>query len=118
MTQHTSALFASSPLAIDVVLGVVVFWFVLGLLGIAVRHNARLISNLVFPAGAAASLLLAVTALLAIGGASQVAILPLGLPDLPFHLRLDALAAFFLFLLGAVAAGVSIFSGNASNSPM
>ena len=26
-------------------------------------------------------------------------------PDLPFHLRLDALSAFFLFLLGAAAAG-------------
>ena len=31
----------------------------------------------------------------------EVAVLPLGLPDLPFHLRLDALSAFFLFLLGA-----------------
>ena len=28
-------------------------------------------------------------------------VLPLGLPDLPFHLRLDALSAFFLLLLGA-----------------
>ena len=26
-------------------------------------------------------------------------VLPLGLPDLPFHLRLDALSAFFLLLL-------------------
>ena len=30
--------------------------------------------------------------------------LPLGLPDLPFHLRLDALSAFFLLLLGAAGA--------------
>jgi len=30
-------------------------------------------------------------------------VLPLGLPDLPFHLRLDALSAFFLLLLGATA---------------
>ena len=36
--------------------------------------------------------------------------LPLGLPDLPFHLRLDALSAFFLLLLGAVAAAVSLYS--------
>jgi hypothetical protein len=29
-------------------------------------------------------------------------VLPLGLPDLPFHLRLDALSAFFLLLLGSL----------------
>ena len=36
--------------------------------------------------------------------------LPLGLPDLPFHLRLDALSGFFLLLLGAAGAGISIFA--------
>ena len=36
--------------------------------------------------------------------------LPLGLPDLPFHLRLDALSAFFLLLLGARGAAISLFS--------
>ena len=42
--------------------------------------------------------------------APEVAVLPLGLPDLPFHLRLDALSAFFLLLLGAASAGVSVFA--------
>src|SRR5262249_7653524 len=37
-------------------------------------------------------------------------VLPLGLPDLPFHLRSDALADVFLFLLGSASAGVSIFA--------
>ena len=37
-------------------------------------------------------------------------ILPLGLPDLPFHLRLDALSAFFLVLLGGASAAISLFS--------
>ncbi len=36
--------------------------------------------------------------------------LPLGLPDLPFHLRLDSLSAFFLLLLGATSAAISLFS--------
>ena len=40
----------------------------------------------------------------------QTLVLPLGLPDLPFHLRLDALSAFFLLLLGAVGAGISVFA--------
>ena len=35
----------------------------------------------------------------------------MGLPDLPFHARLDALSAFFLLLLGAVSAGVSVYAG-------
>jgi formate hydrogenlyase subunit 3/multisubunit Na+/H+ antiporter MnhD subunit len=37
-------------------------------------------------------------------------VLPIGLPDLPFHIRIDALSAYFLMLLGAVSIGVSFFS--------
>ena len=36
--------------------------------------------------------------------------MPLGLPDLPFHLRLDSLSALFLLLLGGAAAGISIYA--------
>ena len=53
---------------------------------------------------------MALLALAGIVAAPQVRILPLGLPDLPFHLRLDALSGFFLFLLGATAAGISIYA--------
>ncbi|MGQ9862592.1 MAG: proton-conducting transporter transmembrane domain-containing protein, partial [Thiobacillaceae bacterium] len=34
----------------------------------------------------------------------------IGLPDLPFHLRLDALSGFFLVLLGAAAFGVTVYA--------
>src|SRR5256886_9086816 len=34
----------------------------------------------------------------------------LGLPDLPFHLRIDPLAGFFLMLLGSVSAGISMYA--------
>ena len=44
------------------------------------------------------------------GAVAQTIVLPLGLPDLPFHLRLDSLSAFFLLLLGAAGAGISLFS--------
>src|SRR5262249_52859074 len=37
-------------------------------------------------------------------------ILPLGLPDLPFHLRLDSLSAFFLLLLGVASAAISLYA--------
>ncbi len=95
-------------LPIDVILGVVVFWLVLGMSGLVLR-NARQITQFIFPLGAIGSLVLAIAAL---PGLSEVniAILPLGLPDLPFHLRLDALSAFFLLLLGAASIGISLFS--------
>ena len=44
------------------------------------------------------------------GGRVGSAVLALGLPDLPFHMRLDALSAFFLVLLGGASAGISIYS--------
>ena len=37
-------------------------------------------------------------------------VLPLGLPELPFHVRLDALSGFFLLPLGSVGAGISVFA--------
>lgn len=42
--------------------------------------------------------------------ASEVTVLPIGLPNLPFHFRLDSLAAFFLMVIGGVSAGVSVFA--------
>jgi len=32
------------------------------------------------------------------------------MPDLPFHLRVDPLAGYFLMLLGSVAAGISVYA--------
>jgi len=37
-------------------------------------------------------------------------VLRVGLPDLPMHLRRDALTSLFLFLLGAASAGISVFA--------
>ena len=57
------------------------------------------------------SLVLAALALSALPATPETAILAIGLPDLPFHLRLDALSAFFLVLLGLASAGISLFAG-------
>ncbi len=62
------------------------------------------------PLGAALGLALAGVALAGIITPPHVYIAPLGLPDLPFHFRMDSLSAFFLFLLGTIAAGVSVFA--------
>jgi formate hydrogenlyase subunit 3/multisubunit Na+/H+ antiporter MnhD subunit len=53
---------------------------------------------------------LAVVAIASIATPTEQQVLPIGLPDLPIHLRRDALSNVFLFLLGAASAGISIFS--------
>jgi hydrogenase-4 component B len=75
------------------------------------RSNQRILIQSGFTIMAAASLLAVV------GGAWTVflgvpfrAVLPLGLPDLPFHLRLDQLSGFFLVVIGLLSFVVSIYS--------
>jgi formate hydrogenlyase subunit 3/multisubunit Na+/H+ antiporter MnhD subunit len=97
-------------LAIDWSLAAIAAWIVLGAAGVVRPHNFYIVARVLFPLGAATSLLLAAAALASLFTGPEVAILPLGLPGLPFHLRLDALSAFFLLLLGATAAGVSAFA--------
>ena len=98
-------------LAIDAAMVVVAAWFAIGLAGLAALQNFSLVARVFFPLSAALSLALAGIALAALPDAPQTAILAIGLPDLPFHLRLDALSAFFLALLGLASAGISVFAG-------
>ncbi len=97
-------------LPIDWILVAVVAWLAVGVAGIVRPGSFFIVARVLFPLGAAIGLLVAVAAIAALVSVPQIAVLPLGLPGLPFHLRLDALSAFFLFLLGAVAAGVSVFA--------
>jgi len=95
---------------LDGVLLVVLAWLLIGLAGIAALRRFRVVSVLLFPLGALASVGLMAVALSAAFASPEVAVLPLGLPQLPFHLRLDSLSAFFLLLIGGVSAGVSTFA--------
>jgi hydrogenase-4 component B len=92
-------------------LWLVCVWPVLGLAGL-LRPRSPLVARVLFPLGALACLLMAILAaiFLAHGAVAQTLILPLGLPDLPFHLRLDALSGFFLLLIGIAGTGISTFS--------
>jgi formate hydrogenlyase subunit 3/multisubunit Na+/H+ antiporter MnhD subunit len=100
---------AASLTALDVSNGVILFWIMLGAVGLWWR-DTRYLTRIIFPLGALAALLLAVAGFMALGGAAQTLLLPLGLPELPFHQRLDALSAFFLILLGLASFGVSLYS--------
>ena len=85
-------------------------WIVLGILAVLLARIPRLVTAVVFPAGAALALGVALTGVWAMNAPASEAILPAGLPDLPFHVRVDVLSGFFLLLLGSVTFGVSLFA--------
>ena len=84
-------------------------WGVIGLGGLLRATSVFVVGRLLFPLGALVGVAVAVFALVGIAQPADDLVLPLGLPDLPFHVRRDALADVFLFLLGSASAGVSIF---------
>ena len=85
-------------------------WLVIAALALVPVGNAFFARRLAFPLGALIGLALAGFGLQAIWLPTQQMTLPLGLPDLPFHLRVDPLAGFFLTLLGSVSAGISVYA--------
>jgi len=93
----------------DVVLAVPLYWIAVGLFGLSSQLSRARHARVFFPLGALGGVLLVAAALPALSGEPRSLVLPFGLPDLPFHVRLDSLAAFFLVLLGAVSAGVSLY---------
>lgn len=97
-------------LPIDVLLIAAGTWLALGLAGLAAPRNFRYISKVLFPLGAAVAVLAGLTSLSFLGSGAETAVLAVGLPGLPFHLRLDNLAAVFVLLLGFAAAGISVFA--------
>ena len=99
-----------TPTPLDLVVAAIAAWLALGALGLVRPRDLRFVSRALFPAGAAIAVALAVVAGYAVGKLPQSTVLPLGLPDLPFHLRIDSLSAFFLVLLGATSAAISLFS--------
>src|SRR5665213_558462 len=75
-------------------------------------HSIGFVARVIFPVGALVCVAVAVVAgvFLATGQVPETIVLPLGLPDLPFHTRLDPLSAFFLLVLGLAGTGISTFA--------
>ena len=97
-----------SPLAGS--LACVAAWLAIGALSLLPGRDAGFARRFDFPLGALTGLALAAFGLESAWAPVEQTTLPLGLPDLPFHLRLDGLAGFFLTLLGAVSAGVTLYA--------
>jgi hydrogenase-4 component B len=91
---------------------IVACWLLLAIACMFRPHSVRYVARMLFPLGSLACVGISVIAgvFLVAGRAPEVMTLPLGLPDLPFHVRLDALSAFFLMLLGFAGAGISTFA--------
>jgi hydrogenase-4 component B len=99
-----------SSLGVQAILAVVAGWLVLGVAGLFALRRFWFVARVLFPAGGALALALAGIALAALHAPAETVILPIGLPGLPFHFRLDSLAAFFILAIAAVVAGVSAFA--------
>ncbi len=97
-------------LSIDLLLIAACAWLAIGFAGLAAPRNLRYISKVLFPLGALIAVLAGLTSLGFLGSTPETAVLVVGLPGLPFHLRLDNLAAVFVLLLGFASAGISIFA--------
>ena len=85
-------------------------WLALGLAGLLRPHSIEFVGRVLFPFGAFGGLLLTLLSLAALFAEPASLVLSVGLPDLPFHLHLDALSAFFLLLTGAASVGISTFA--------
>ncbi len=97
-----------SPLALCVLL--LTAWSVIGVAGLVRPMSIGFVGRTLFPLGALCSAALALIALASLADPAQRLVLPIGLPDLPVHLRLDALSRIFLVLLGGASTGISIFA--------
>jgi hydrogenase-4 component B len=96
-----------SPLRLCVAL--LALWGVIAFAGLLRPRSLEFAGRALFIAGSVCGLALAVVAAASINAPADRVVLPIGLPDLPMHLRRDGLSSFFLFLLGAASAGISIF---------
>ncbi len=85
-------------------------WGVVGLAGLIQPTSVAFAGRTLFPLGALCGAALACVAGANLTAPAEQLVLPVGLPDLPLHVRLDGLSSAFLLLLGAAAAGISIFA--------
>jgi hydrogenase-4 component B len=97
-------------LAIDWVLLCVALWLCIAAAGLFALRRGRWVGNVLFPLGGLMGVGLAAAALWSVMGTPETAILGIGLPGLPFHLRLDTLSAYFILVIGAASAGISFYA--------
>jgi len=98
------------PSTLDACVVLLATWAVIGLLGLLRPSSLAISGRTLFPLGALCGAALALFAASGLGAPTERVTLLIGLPDLPIHLRRDALSSAFLVLLGAASAGISVFA--------
>jgi hydrogenase-4 component B len=91
-------------------LALIAFWALIGLAGLMRPMSLGFVGRTLFPLGAVCGVALAVVAAMSLAMPTERAVLPFGLPELPVHVRRDALTSLFLLLLGGASAGISVFA--------
>jgi formate hydrogenlyase subunit 3/multisubunit Na+/H+ antiporter MnhD subunit len=99
------------PLSLTLIVAAIGAWLVVGTLALA-RPRRLAVVRALFVTGAVIAVGVALVGIVALGEKPAATVLPLGLPDLPFHLRIDPLSALFLVLLGSASAAISLFSSS------
>src|SRR6266851_465107 len=99
---------STSPLTLCLLL--LTAWCMAGLAGLVRPLSIVFVGRMLFPVGAVVGAALAAVAATSLTHPTEQLVLPVGLPNLPAHLRLDGLSGVFLILLGAASAGISIFA--------
>ena len=94
----------------DCILGVAVGWLAIGICGLLFIRHTRFVARVLFPLSALVGCVLGLAGIVSTFGQIQTSLLPIGLPNLPFHVRIDYLSSYFLFVQGIVTTGVSLFS--------
>ncbi|MBF0567458.1 MAG: hydrogenase 4 subunit B [Nitrospirae bacterium] len=78
---------------------------------VVIGNDRQRLIRMSFSVSALASFISVVAGAMAVAGHSvEQVVLPLGLPTLPFHLRLDQLSGFFIFVVGLLSFFVSVYS--------
>ena len=96
---------------IDIASSAVLLFLFLAMFAFLFSRKQRLMIDICFSLAAVASFLgLAAGVWTVAGGVTEKIVLLLGLPDLPFHLRLDPLSGFFLTVIGLLSFFVSVYS--------
>src|SRR5271170_5119305 len=91
-------------------LALLALWALIGVAGLLRPKSLFFVGRTLFPLGAVCGVALAVVAAMSLAMPAEQAVLPFGLPDLPVHVRRDALTSLFLLLLGGASAGISVFA--------
>jgi hydrogenase-4 component B len=95
---------------VEAILAVVAGWLVIGIAGLLALRRFWFVARVLFPAGGALAIALLAIAAAGLQAPAETVVLPIGLPGLPFHFRLDSLSAFFIVVIAGASAGVSAFA--------